>query len=193
MDDDHDLLNESYESYESMTQVDPLSLLLSVKTSNHVYVKSDEYAWIPARLLESDGETATVSIPLYRDEQAIQSDGGRGSKTSSKVVVELKDYPTRALYLQNVDEEGNLREVEDMVDLPFLHEVCIKCFNSFYCTLWYFLKLSFVRLLFSTTSSFVTSKESPTLGPVILSLHATLTSGIITCIQNKSVTNTLRL
>jgi hypothetical protein len=122
MDEDNDLLNESYES---MTQVDPLSLLLSVKTSNHVYVKSDEYAWVPARLLESDGEKATVSIPHYRDEQAIQSDGGRGSKTSSKVVVELKDYPTRALYLQNVDEEGNLREVEDMVDLPFLHEVCI--------------------------------------------------------------------
>ncbi|GAX22532.1 hypothetical protein FisN_14Hh155 [Fistulifera solaris] len=122
MDEENDLLNESYES---MTQVDPLSLLLSVKTSNHVYVKSDEYAWVPARLLESDGEKATVSIPHYRDEQAIQSDGGRGSKTSSKVVVELKDYPTRALYLQNVDEEGNLREVEDMVDLPFLHEAAI--------------------------------------------------------------------
>lgn len=132
MDDDNDLLNESYESYESMTQVDPLSLLLSVKTSNHVYVKSDEYAWVPARLLESDGEKATVSIPLYRDEQAIQSDGGRGSKTSSKVVVELKDYPTRALYLQNVDEEGNLREVEDMVDLPFLHEVCVDGSDFFF-------------------------------------------------------------
>lgn len=123
MEDESDQLNESYESYESMTQVDPLSLLLSVKTSNHVYVKSDEHAWVPARLLESDGEKATVSIPQYKNEQAIQSDGGRGSKSSNKVVVDLKDYPTRTLYLQNVDEEGNLREVEDMVDLPFLHEV----------------------------------------------------------------------
>lgn len=128
MDGDDDLLNESYES---MTQADPLSLLLSVKTSNHVYVKSTEYAWVPARLLESDGDKATVSIPQYKGEQAIQSDGGRGSKTSSKVVVELKDYPTRALYLQNVDEEGNLREVEDMVDLPFLHEVCAAFSNAF--------------------------------------------------------------
>jgi hypothetical protein len=190
MDEENDLLNESYES---MTQVDPLSLLLSVKTSNHVYVKSDEYAWVPARLLESDGEKATVSIPHYRDEQAIQSDGGRGSKTSSKVVVELKDYPTRALYLQNVDEEGNLREVEDMVDLPFLHEVSIARSSSFRGTEPLFSRRLSIRLQFCTTSSFATSKGNPTRGPVTLSLHATLINGTITCIQIKFVTNTPRL
>ena len=44
-------------------------------------------------------------------------------KRHEKMTVEMKDYPNSALPLQNVDEHGNLNEVEDMVDLPFLHEV----------------------------------------------------------------------
>jgi len=104
--------------------IDPsLTTLLAINTSNHVYVRSKEYAWVPARLLEAVGTTATVSIPHYKDEQSIQSDGGRGAKRFEKATVELSDYPAGALLLQNVDEEGHLKEVEDMVDLPFLHEV----------------------------------------------------------------------
>ena len=37
--------------------------------------------------------------------------------------IQLKDYPHNTLLLQNVDEEGQLNQVEDMVDLAFLHEV----------------------------------------------------------------------
>ena len=96
----------------------------AVNTSNHVYIRSTDYAWVPARLLESDGATtATVSVPLYASEQDIQSDGGRGARRSETRSVQLADYPSGALLLQNVDEEGHLREVQDMVDLPFLHEV----------------------------------------------------------------------
>jgi hypothetical protein len=96
----------------------------SVNTSNYVYIRSEEYAWIPGRVLETNATTALVSLPQYRDEQQIASDGGRSAQRYEKVSIALADYPNQALPLQNVDEEGKLREVEDMVDLPFLHEVC---------------------------------------------------------------------
>ena len=98
----------------------------AVNTSNHVYVKSRDFAWVPARVFETDDATATavVSVPVYKDEQAIQSDGGSGATKFDN----LTDYPSNALLLQNVDEEeGHLRQVDDMVDLPFLHEVSSKC------------------------------------------------------------------
>jgi hypothetical protein len=95
----------------------------STKLTNHVYVKSEEYAWVPARLLETNGAKAVVSIPQYKDENALQSDGGRAAVRFEKKTVDLLDYPNGALLLQNVDEEGHLNEMEDMVDLPFLHEV----------------------------------------------------------------------
>lgn len=94
-------------------------------TSNHVYVLHDDYAWVPARVLETTETTALVSIPEYKDEQLIQSDGGRAAKKFTKRQILLSDYPNAALLLQNVSEEGLLKEVEDMVDLPFLHEVSI--------------------------------------------------------------------
>jgi len=113
----------------------------AVRTSNYVYVKSEDHAWVPARLLETDAATgeAAVSVPEYKDEQSIQSDGGRGAKRASRQQVRLDEYPNRALPLQNVDSEGNLRQVDDMVDLPFLHEVrcfsigvgfCVFCFHQ---------------------------------------------------------------
>jgi hypothetical protein len=99
------------------------SAAASINTSNHVYVKSKEYAWVPARLLETSGGTATVSIPLYKTETALQSDGGRGAYKFDTQTVTLADYPAGALLLQNVDHEGHLNEVEDMVELSYLHEV----------------------------------------------------------------------
>ena len=98
----------------------------ALNTTNHVYIHSDEYAWIPARVekTEDNGTKAHVVIPEYKDERSIQSDGGRKAKRFRKEVISLEDYPNKALPMQNVDEKGNLKEVEDMVDLPFLHEVC---------------------------------------------------------------------
>ncbi|GKY94545.1 hypothetical protein MPSEU_000420200 [Mayamaea pseudoterrestris] len=101
--------------------------LLSLDTSNHVYIRSPEHAWIPCRLLEKDAtaNTATVSVPVYKDELTIQSDGGKQAKRHEKKVIELKEYINGAFPLQNVKENGVLREVPDMVDLPFLHEAAI--------------------------------------------------------------------
>jgi hypothetical protein len=113
------------------------SAAAAVHTSNHVYVQSDEHAWVPARLLESSGGgslTATVSIPVYATQGHIQSDGGRAALRLETSTIELKDYPSGALPLQNVDEEGRLLEVQDMVDLPFLHEVCVCVSFVLYCT-----------------------------------------------------------
>jgi hypothetical protein len=116
-----------------------------MKTSKHVYIHSKDHSWIPARVLEySDagvgnggvggnanaGANAVgclVSIPCYKEEQFIASDGGRAALRFEKQTISLKDYPNQALPLQNVTEEGRLKEVPDMVDLPFLHEVSRVC------------------------------------------------------------------
>jgi hypothetical protein len=97
----------------------------TLQTTNHVYIRDDKYAWIPARVEKTsdDGTTADVVIPEYKDERSIQSDGGRRAKRFRKETINLSDYPNKALPLQNVDEKGNLKEVGDMVDLSFLHEV----------------------------------------------------------------------
>ena len=39
-----------------------------------VYIRSEEYAWIPARLVESDETTAKVAVPQYETEEQIMSD-----------------------------------------------------------------------------------------------------------------------
>ena len=62
-----------------------------------------------------------VSIPSFMNEESIQS--GHHAKKFENVQVKLSDYPNNALPLQNVDEDGHLKQCEDMVDLAFLHEV----------------------------------------------------------------------
>ena len=97
---------------------------LSMQTSNHVYILHPTHSWIPARVLEKRSNTEfLLNIPEYANEQAIASDGGRSAKGFEKQVHDITKYPNNALPLQNVDAEGRLKEVEDMVDLPFLHEV----------------------------------------------------------------------
>jgi len=89
-----------------------------------VYILDKEYAWYPAQLIKQDGKKATVKAFLYDDEQKIVCDGGRGSKNSEERVVDLKHYTANVLPLQNVDSNGDLIEFPDMVELPYLHEVC---------------------------------------------------------------------
>jgi hypothetical protein len=97
-----------------------------LKTANHVYVLDPEQlqSWIPAQVISHKGkEEALLSIPQYINPQAIVCDGGRAARRFTKQTVDLTTYPNHALPLQNVDGEGRLQVVEDMVDLPFLHEV----------------------------------------------------------------------
>ena len=96
----------------------------SMETSNHVYILHPNHSWIPAKVLEKKSDTEFVlNIPEYLNEQAISNDGGRHAKRFEKQVHDISKYPNNALPLANVDSEGRLKEVEDMVDLPFLHEV----------------------------------------------------------------------
>jgi len=88
------------------------------------YVKDKDYAWLPATLDKTEGDKAHVTIPQYKDEQSIMSDGGRNATGSVQKVINLKDYQHGVLPLQNVDKNGNLTEHADMVKLPYLHEVC---------------------------------------------------------------------
>ncbi len=95
-------------------------------SDSHVYVRSKEHHWVPARVV-GDAADATdrlvVSVPRYTNEQSILSDGGKGATSYERLTIDLNDYPNKVLPLQNVNEIGFLNEEGDMVDLPFLHEV----------------------------------------------------------------------
>lgn len=99
-------------------------------TSSGVYCLDKEFAWVPARLVSQEGEKAVVSIPTYADEASILTDGGAGAKSWREETINLKHYPGKTLPLQNMIN-GKLNEKEDMVDLPFLHEVRCCSFGSF--------------------------------------------------------------
>jgi hypothetical protein len=104
-------------------------------TSSEVYIMDKEYAWVPARLISQSGEKAVVSIPSYAEEAAILSDGGKGAKSWRDETISLKNYPGKTLPLQNINKDGVLNEVEDMVDLAFLHEVR-RLPGSFWMSAW---------------------------------------------------------
>ena len=99
--------------------------------ANNVYIRSEEYAWIPARLVEQDKMRAKVAIPQYDSEEKIMSDGGKAAVGFKSAMVMLNDYQNKALPLQNTGPDGTLKEVDDMVDLPYLHEVreTVNCIN----------------------------------------------------------------
>jgi myosin heavy subunit len=89
----------------------------------NVYIRDDVHAWVPARLLEQDDKTAKVSVPQYDCEENILSDGGEGASGFEEKTIKLKDYPNNTVPLQNTNKDGKLSEVDDMCDLPYLHEV----------------------------------------------------------------------
>jgi hypothetical protein len=92
-------------------------------TANNVYIRSEEHAWVPARLVEQDKEVAKVSVPQYEAEEFIASDNGKAATGFKSATIKLKDYHMRTLPLQNCNPDGTLLECDDMVDLPYLHEV----------------------------------------------------------------------
>lgn len=114
--------------------------------SNYVYILDPEHSWVPAQVTDRSAVAVIhLSVPRYRTEQDVRCDGGRTARSFEKVRVDLADprnsapYPNRHLPLQNVNNEGELQVVEDMVDLPFLHEVRAvrSCARSWLCVpLW---------------------------------------------------------
>jgi len=90
-----------------------------------VYIKSKEHAWIPARVLENDGTKAKVVVQKYKDEQAMLLNSPKTSGiTVREEILNLRDYDSGVLPMQNVSDGGKLGDYEDMVNLPYLHEVC---------------------------------------------------------------------
>jgi hypothetical protein len=94
------------------------------KKGAFVFLKDPENAWIPAKLLQSSGNVADVQIPQYKDEQYTICDGGKSANSWIEAEVDLSDYARGVLPMQNVDESGQSQCFADMVELPFLHEVC---------------------------------------------------------------------
>jgi len=104
-----------------------------------VYVADDAYAWLPANVVEKQGDEVTVNVSLPRTwhdntilspdstvddlEDALSgSDDGEVEDGAALRVVNLKDYPRNELPLQNNQKSLGKR---DMADLPFLHEAAI--------------------------------------------------------------------
>ena len=92
--------------------------------SAYVFVRDPEYAWIPAIKESTTDKTAVVRIPQYASEQATVCDGGATAQGWEEEEVPLKEYNRGVLPMQNVDQNGFLKSYPDMVNLPFLHEVC---------------------------------------------------------------------
>jgi len=113
----------------------------SENTTNRVYIASQEFGWLPAKIKSTSGTKAVVEIKDYEDDTTIPACEVSGSvnPTSAQKKRGVKNIPVKELEvdltgksysggvlpLQNVDEDGKLIEVEDMVDLSFLHEAAI--------------------------------------------------------------------
>ena len=95
----------------------------SKKNHSYVYVESKDFAWVPATLINTEGQKAHVEIPQYPDEQSIVCDGGKNATGKKEEWINLSKYPSKVLPLQNVSAQGDLIEYPDMVEIPFLHEV----------------------------------------------------------------------
>lgn len=93
------------------------------KQASNVFIRDDVYGWRPAVQEKINGDKAIVTVPEYPSELAMACDGGRAAKKGQQRTINLKDYPSGVLPLQNVDANGNLVECADMVKLPYLHEV----------------------------------------------------------------------
>jgi len=96
---------------------------VAVLPRKYVYIRNEDYGWIPPLLIEQDEKTAKVIVaPPYKSEWSIMSHDCKGAMT---VNVKLKDYPGRVLPFQygSSSGDGQLKDVDDLVDLPCVHEV----------------------------------------------------------------------
>lgn len=96
-----------------------------LSAQHHVYIQSDKHGWIPARVRSLDRKTkeAVVALDHYEDEQDMLNSNLTG-EGELETTINFKDYPGGLLPLQNISNEtGELVACEDMVDMPYMHEV----------------------------------------------------------------------
>ena len=103
------------------TATDPtMATSSSATSSNYVYIRDEDDAWLPARLLEIDSDgRATVSVPCFPPNHDMLS-----VDVPKKRLVTIADS-SNDLFLQNCDAQGKVQAVPDLVDLDFLHEPAI--------------------------------------------------------------------
>lgn len=93
-----------------------------------VYIRSTDHTWLPVLQLKTHDGKAVVSVPKYAKGEHDMLQCLKSSKQfpyqTNNQIIDLKDYPNSLLPLQNVDSNGILEDYKDMVDLPFMHEVC---------------------------------------------------------------------
>jgi hypothetical protein len=89
-------------------------------SGKRVYIRSKDNAWEPVLQLNvvkrSDGKQTKKMACIVREQ-------GPKKTRSPPVLIDLSDYPNAVLPMQNVDSKGKLQDYNDMVDLPFMHEV----------------------------------------------------------------------
>ena len=92
-----------------------------------MYISSDEFGWLPARVVgPSVGKSVVVAVVDYDNDEAIPvCEVGAPANRRKAAAVRQVECNLDALPLQNVDSSGRLNVVNDMVDLPFLHEAAI--------------------------------------------------------------------
>jgi len=103
-----------------------------------VYVASSDYSWIPASIVNYDPKTrlarveiihndhlneATLGVKTYATDASLQDDG---KDEGQKAILEIPNASSSTLPLPNLDKTGQaIMAMDDMVDLPFLHEAAI--------------------------------------------------------------------
>jgi myosin-5 len=99
---------------------------MSAQSQSGVYVRDDQYGWLPARILSKDEDSKAVNVevtvPVHN---ADSSEEYSYSFVKEERKIKLVDYDSGGLPLQNIDESGNAIVVPDMCDLPSLHEAAI--------------------------------------------------------------------
>ena len=94
--------------------------LASLEIDDKVYIRDDQYVWLPARVLEKEEERALVKIELPDDWQTttyIQNEEERID--GQERWVSFGDYTDHQLPMQNKET------VRDMAELTHLHEAAI--------------------------------------------------------------------
>lgn len=106
---------------------DTQTISLGSSGAYQVYVRSAKHGWVPARVMSIDKEKdeTIVAIDKYTEEQAMLSSSPTATGKEQMFSVDLKYYSNGVLPLQNTTESGELMNYEDMIKLPYLHEVCV--------------------------------------------------------------------
>lgn len=95
---------------------------MSHSSSSLVYVADSMHGWLPAKVASIDDEKGCCDVIVAATDS--KGDFDKSDKKETRTV-KLSDYSNGVLPLQNVDENGNNLIVEDVCDLPSLHEAAI--------------------------------------------------------------------